>query len=106
MAKTTTAPARPKQDWTPVRDGPVYCSPSCGGREKFGCTWAAYNEARASAAALRRRLEKATGPGWTVRVHENLGWHYAVERGGASISRSIAGPSRGKKDDLYLCIIN
>lgn len=66
--------------WTPVRRGPVYCSPACGG----GCTRAAYDAAREAAADLARDL----GPGWAPHVWENLGWHYAAQRGSVSVRRA------------------
>jgi len=56
--------------WKARRSGPLYCAPACGGK----CTWADYTRAKASAAALAKRL----GRGWKPRVWENLGWHYEV----------------------------
>lgn len=64
--------------WKPVRSGPQYCSPACGGR----CTWAAFQKAKRAAAAL----QKALGPGWEPRVWENLGWYYCVNATGKSLS--------------------
>lgn len=56
--------------WKPVLHGETYCSPACGG----GCTKAAHDEATKQAAELAQQL----GPGWSPRVWENLGWHFAV----------------------------
>lgn len=69
MEKTKKEPLT----WDPVRDGDLYCSPACG----FGCTWKDYQEAARDANTLKAAL----GPGWAVRVSENLGWHYSVHRG-------------------------
>lgn len=60
-------------DWTPRRRGALYCSPACGG----GCTMVAYREAVARASALAKKA----GTGWTIKVSENLGWHYKIEKG-------------------------
>lgn len=38
----------------------------------MGCTWVAYQKAKADAVALCKVL----GPGWKPRLWENLGWHY------------------------------
>lgn len=69
--------------WRPVRCGPRYCSPACGG----GCTWAAYKGAVKAAAALAKRL----GPQWKVLVWENLGWHYEVHCKGVQVYPSCGG---------------
>jgi hypothetical protein len=53
--------------WEPKRRGDIYCAPACGS----GCTLAEYKDAVKRAETLAKRL----GPGWTPRVHENLGWH-------------------------------
>lgn len=66
-----------KRDWTPRLSGSIFCSPACGGK----CTKSAYDKAQRKAAALCDRL----GPGWTPRVHENLGWHYSAINGEMSI---------------------
>lgn len=57
-------------DREPVRRGPVYCAPWCGG----GCTHVAFVSVTKAAAALAKRM----GKGWKPRVWENLGWHYSV----------------------------
>lgn len=61
-----------KRDWKPRnRAGGIYCAPACGGN----CKRSAFELARARGKALAERL----GKGWTVRVHENLGWYYNVQ---------------------------
>ena len=60
----------PRDGWTAVRRGHIYCAPLCGG----GCTWAAFKLAEHAAAELAKKL----GPGWSPRVWENLGWHCSV----------------------------
>ncbi len=57
-------------NWNPVRHGKIYCSPSCG----HGCTFAQYQRVKKTAEKLANRL----GEGWTIRVHENLGWFGSV----------------------------
>lgn len=57
--------------WKPKRQGDRYCAPACG----RGCTMKEYEEASVKGGALATRL----GQGWTVRIWENLGWHYAVQ---------------------------
>lgn len=63
-----------QRDWTPVRQGNIYCSPACGGRGAT-CTWASYQHAERSAAELAKKL----GPEWKPEVWENLGWFWAVQ---------------------------
>lgn len=41
-------------------------------------------EAKSKAIAVAKRL----GPGWSIRVWENLGWHWEVNAGAVSISRT------------------
>lgn len=67
--------------WTPAlsTDGVFYCSPRCGGG-KF-CRRAWYDAAVRNAEALAARM----GDGWEPRVWENLGWHYSVGKGSATI---------------------
>ena len=52
----------------PVHKGGTYCSPWCGA----GCTRASYEAEKEQANAIC----KALGPGWRVRLWENLGWHH------------------------------
>lgn len=54
--------------WTPVRRGPVYCSPACG----YDCKQVDYDRCVLAANELAASL----GQGWTPRVWENLGWYY------------------------------
>lgn len=65
------------KNWTPVRNGLIFCSPACGGN----CTITAYDQANREANALAARM----GKGWKPRVWENLGWHYSVKKGVAAI---------------------
>lgn len=66
------AAAKDEKRWTPIRRGPVYCSPGCG----FKCTWAAHQEAHRKGALLAKRLNEKMGPGWKYEVWENWTWHY------------------------------
>jgi len=73
MPATKTRPkkTKPKKlSWKARRKGKIYCAPACGA----DCTWAAYKLAKRRANALAKRM----GKGWTIRVHENMGWHYNV----------------------------
>lgn len=54
----------------PVRRGAIFCAPFCG----RGCTHEEHIRAKRKAKELAGRL----GKGWSVRVYENLGWHYNV----------------------------
>lgn len=63
--------------WKPVRRGPIYCAPACGG----GCTWYAYQKALRDGAALTKQL----GKGWETRVWENLGWHFESRFGNLKV---------------------
>lgn len=67
--------------WTPVRRGASYCSPACGGKGAFGCTWSKFQTATRKAKALAKRM----GKNWKPRVWENLGWHWEVTSGPAAI---------------------
>ncbi len=67
------AAKRIELNWKPVLRGKTYCSSACGGN----CTKAAYDDCVKKAKALARRM----GKGWKIRVHENLGWFYAVIKG-------------------------
>lgn len=59
--------------WAAVRSGERYCAPACG----LGCTFAEFEEAHRKANAWAEEL----GEGWVPVVHENLGWHWSVQRG-------------------------
>ncbi len=63
----------PKADWTPVRRGLIYCSPSCGGK----CTFADY--ADCVQRGKRMRASMRVPQDWEVRVSENLGWFVSLE---------------------------
>jgi hypothetical protein len=63
--------ARRQLSWKPVRKGTIYCAPACG----RGCTYVEYQQAKANAENLKRRLN---GKGWKIEVYENLGWHFKV----------------------------
>ncbi|RUU74744.1 hypothetical protein [Mesorhizobium sp. M7A.F.Ca.MR.362.00.0.0] len=63
----------------PVRNGPYYCSPRCGGGKFCRHEW--YEAAKRNAEALASRM----GDGWKVEVWENLGWHYLVQKGCVTI---------------------
>ncbi|TPL42663.1 MULTISPECIES: hypothetical protein [unclassified Mesorhizobium] len=65
--------------WVPVRNGPFYCSPRCGGGKFCRHEW--YVAAKRNAEALAARM----GDGWQVKIWENLGWHYTVEKGHVTI---------------------
>jgi hypothetical protein len=67
--------------WTPVlsADGQFYCSPRCGGGRFCRKEW--YDRAVSEGDALAAVL----GDGWAPRVWENLGWHYEVHKGAATV---------------------
>lgn len=65
-------------EWTPVLNGPFFCSPACG----CNCTKAEYDQACERANALAARM----GYRWEAEVWENGGWHYCVKNGPATIS--------------------
>lgn len=74
-------------DWTPrlSADGQFYCSPACGGGHFCRKEW--HDKAVEAADALCARL----GDGWKPHVWENLGWHYHVSKGVATIYQSGKG---------------
>ncbi len=72
--KTPTDPDPDPDRWTPVKRGPIFCSPGCG----MGCTHAAFLDAHTNAKALCATLNRTSGEGWTPHVWENLGWHYCA----------------------------
>ena len=76
-----------KRDWTPIRNGIIYCSPACGA----GCTHEAYEEAVSLAVALAQKCNKEIGGNWEPRVHENLGWHWCVVQEGSNITIGYGG---------------
>lgn len=84
----------------PIRRGRIYCAPFCGGE----CTHKAFVRATKEAKTLAKRM----GPGWVARVWENLGWHYSVEKGCASIVPARRGSATGGvwKDVDYTCYFN
>jgi hypothetical protein len=70
--------------WKPrTLSGGVYCSPACGGR----CRRHAYDRAVKEADKLVARL----GDGWEPMVWENLGWHWAANKGVAEVYPSTEG---------------
>lgn len=69
--------------WTPRLDGEVFCSPACGSK----CKKAEFDRATESASALAGKL----GDGWKSRVWENLGWHFEVRKGAATVSADRKG---------------
>lgn len=40
---------------------------------------------KGQAQALGEALVQRLGPDWTLRVHENMGWHYSARLGGLSV---------------------
>lgn len=78
------------RNWTPIRRGPFYWSPSCGGR----CSYEQYVSAiRAAEAALKRM----NSDGWKIHVHENMGWFWELQRGGGKLT--LAGGQLPYGDD-------
>ena len=71
--------------WKPIKRGPIYCSPACGG----GCSHSQFLRAKSEAKALVMVM----GIGWKPHVWENLGWHYSVIKDGLDLS--IYPPSHG-----------
>jgi hypothetical protein len=69
--------------WTPKLQGDVFCSPACGG----GCKKADFDRANEVAKALASMM----GHGWAPRVWENLGWHFEVAKGCATICLETSG---------------
>lgn len=57
-------------NWTPVLNGDIYCSPACG----RGCTLEEYNQTVKEADQLVAEL----GEPFHSHVWENLGWHYSA----------------------------
>lgn len=67
-----------RDQWKPTRRGPIYCSPICGAN----CTHAEYLRAKAAA----EKMVKNLGAGWEIDVWDNLGWHWAANKGVARVS--------------------
>ena len=67
-----------KPDWNPVLNGEEYCSPACG----HGCTQAEFELATMRGERLAARMNEMPGgfKDWSVRVWENMGWHYEAIR--------------------------
>lgn len=70
-------------DWTPVRNGDIYCSPRCGCK----CTYEAYLKAKSDADALCETM----GDDWEPAIWENCGWHYRAKNGVATIHPPVGG---------------
>ena len=77
--------------WEAVEEGLRYCAPACG----RGCTSRERDITEAKAELLAQTL----GPGWTPKVWENLGWHYAVR---SPCDRLSVHPSYGAGFTAYL----
>jgi hypothetical protein len=69
--------------WTPKLEGAIYCSPACGGC----CKKEDFDRASERAHAVAKML----GAGWVPRVWENLGWHFDVSKGLATVSSPAEG---------------
>lgn len=67
--------------WKPVRRGPYYCAPACGGR----CTILQHDHA----AILANQVAKHLGDDWKPFVHENLGWFAKVDHVSGCLKLSI-----------------
>lgn len=79
--------------WTPRRRGKIYCAPACG----RGCTRAMYDRAHREAT----KLAKALGPGWKIRVWENLGWYGRAVCGDIEV-----GIRKNNRDEPYFALIS
>jgi hypothetical protein len=66
------------QQWTPVRNGEIYCSPACG----CNCTQAEFELATMQAERLCARMNNMKGgfKDWVPYVWENMGWHFQIRR--------------------------
>lgn len=69
--------------WTPKLNGDVFCSSACGS----GCKKADFDRATELAGVIAAKL----GRGWIPRVWENLGWHFEVKKGAATVSLTGCG---------------
>jgi hypothetical protein len=81
----------PKDRWTPVARGAIYCAPACGG----GCTKAAFQKATREASQVAKRL----GEGWAPHLNENLGWYWTVRKGPLQVSAS-------SKPGYFFCLVS
>ena len=70
MSKKAKKEERDELSWTPKLWQGKFCSPACG----RGCTLAEHN----AAFQAGKKLAAECGPSFTVRIWENLGWHYAA----------------------------
>lgn len=102
----------PKPNWTPIRRGEYYCSPSCG----CNCTLAEYELANMRAERLAARMNQQQGgfSDWSVRVWENDGWQYEIIRdvhmeGETMRTRNICDITETLNEDgeplKYTCIV-
>lgn len=82
--------------WTPRRRGKLYCAPACG----RGCTRAMYERAKREATTL----VKVLGPGWKIRVWENLGWYGSAVCG--DIEVGIRENNAFHRDEPYFALIS
>lgn len=86
------------RDWTPVEQpGGVLCSPACGG----GCLKADRDRAQKRGEQVRKML----GPGWHIRVWENLGWHVCLRTAHISIDFD-ARPRTAADREHFVAYIN
>lgn len=73
-----TAVGEVDPSWTPILNGEIYCSPSCGGK----CKKPDYDNARQVSNEVATQL----GDGWIPKVYENLGWYWKVVKGNAEVT--------------------
>jgi hypothetical protein len=96
-------------EWKPVLNGGVYCSPRCGN----SCKKIDHDLAVKAGEALARQL----GPDWKPRIHENCAWFYSAVNKFASISEaqnwfrdgvpaSTIYPDRYKDENKFCCMLN
>jgi hypothetical protein len=93
-AQTPKAKESAKYQWIP-RKGPngVFCSPSCG----FGCKQVAYDRVVREG----KNLAEHMGPGWKMKVWDNLGWHYKVRNGVVDLHPKRQGDCREGTYSIY-----
>lgn len=80
-------PATP-DEWTPVLNGDVFCSPACGHK----CKKADYDHAVEAANTLAARL----GYRWEVEIWENGDWFHSVKNGPATVTPTHDGEYEAK----------